>query len=160
MNIRIGIGYDVHPFSGERKLVLGGENIDFPEGLAGHSDADVLVHAVIDSILGATNIGDIGKLFPAGDNKYKDISSIELLKRVNDILIEKGIDIINIDSVLICEAPKIAAHVDAMKNNISKALNDLPVDRIGIKGTTTEKLGFTGRGEGIAAQAVTLVRVK
>ncbi len=156
-NIRIGIGYDVHPFAENRKLVIGGESIDHKLGLMGHSDADVLVHAIIDSLLGAANLGDIGKLFPDDDDQYKDISSIELLMRVNNLLQDKKIQIINIDTILICEKPKIKDHVDKMKLNISKALNGLPVERIGIKGKTTEKLGFTGRGEGIAAQAISLI---
>ena len=159
-NIRIGTGYDVHAFAKGRELILGGVKIDYELGLLGHSDADVLVHAIMDSLLGASNIGDIGKLFPDNDNKFKGISSIELLKQVNELLLKKGIKIINIDSVLICERPKIKEYTDKMKLNISGALNGLSVDRIGIKGTTTEKLGFTGRGEGIAAQAVSLVVFK
>ncbi len=155
--IRIGIGYDVHPFAKNRKLIIGGERIDYKHGLQGHSDADVLIHAIIDSLLGAANLGDIGRLFPDTDEKYKDISSIVLLKKVDDIFWENKIQIINIDTVLICEKPMIKDHVDKMKQNISKALNDLPVNRIGIKGKTTEKLGFTGRSEGIAAQAVSLI---
>jgi 2-C-methyl-D-erythritol 2,4-cyclodiphosphate synthase len=156
-NIRIGTGYDVHAFAKGRDLILGGVKIDYESGLLGHSDADVLVHAIIDSLLGAANLGDIGKLFPDTDNKYKGISSIELLKQVNALLIKKDIQIINIDTIVICERPKIKDFTDKMKLNISASLNGLSVDRIGIKGTTTEKLGFTGRGEGIAAQAVSLV---
>ncbi|MDY6933509.1 MAG: 2-C-methyl-D-erythritol 2,4-cyclodiphosphate synthase [Spirochaetota bacterium] len=155
--MRVGIGYDVHPFSNNRNLVIGGENLDYKYGLAGHSDADVLVHAIIDSLLGAANLGDIGILFPDNDKKYKDIKSIELLKHVNKILVTNSISIINIDSTLICEEPKIATYVDKMKENISAALNDLATDRIGIKGKTSEKLGFIGRGEGIAAYAVSLI---
>jgi 2-C-methyl-D-erythritol 2,4-cyclodiphosphate synthase len=158
--LRIGIGYDVHAFTEGRDLILGGVNIDYTYGLMGHSDADVLVHAIIDSLLGASNLGDIGKLFPDTDAKYKGISSMELLKKVNSLLLEKNIEIINIDSVVICEKPKIKDHTDKMKSEISIALNNLDINRIGIKGTTTEKLGFTGRGEGIAAQAVSLIIFK
>lgn len=154
--IRIGIGYDVHPFTENRELVIGGERIEYEYGLLGHSDADVLVHAIIDSLLGAANLGDIGELFPDNDERYKDISSIELLKRVN-ILLEDKVEIVNIDSILLCERPKIKMYIDRMKMNISKALNNLVVDRIGIKGKTSEKLGFIGRCEGIAAYAVSLV---
>jgi 2-C-methyl-D-erythritol 2,4-cyclodiphosphate synthase len=158
-NIRVGIGYDVHAFAKGRNLILGGVKIDYEFGLMGHSDADVLVHAIIDALLGAANLGDIGKLFPDTDQKYKGISSIELLKQVNTLLLNKNIKIINIDSVVICEKPKIKDYTDKMKSNISVALCGLSVDRIGIKGTTTEKLGFTGRGEGIAAQAVSLIEL-
>lgn len=157
MDIRIGIGYDVHTFAEDKKLIIGGEVIDFRYGLKGHSDADVLVHAIIDSLLGASNLGDIGRLFPDSDERYRDISSIKLLKTVNDLIINNSIEIVNIDSVLICEEPKISQYVEQMKLNISSSLNDLSVDRIGIKGKTTEKLGFTGRGEGIAAYAVSLI---
>lgn len=158
--LRIGIGYDVHAFAEGRDLILGGVKIDYKYGLMGHSDADVLIHAIIDSLLGASNLGDIGKLFPDTDKKYKGISSIELLKKVSSLLLSKNIEIINIDSVVICEKPKIKDYTDKMKSEISIALNNLDVNRIGIKGTTTEKLGFTGRGEGIAAQAVSLIIIK
>ncbi len=157
--LRIGIGYDVHAFSRERSLILGGVKIDHEFGLMGHSDADVLIHAIIDSLLGAADLGDIGRLFPDTDDRYKDISSIELLKSVDSILLSKNIKIINIDSVLICERPKIIDHTDKMKLNISLALNGLDTGRIGIKGKTAEKLGFTGRGEGIIAQAVSLIMI-
>jgi 2-C-methyl-D-erythritol 2,4-cyclodiphosphate synthase len=159
-NIRIGIGYDVHAFVKGRSLILGGVKIDYKLGLLGHSDADVLVHAIIDSLLGAADLGDIGKLFPDTDSRYKGISSIDLLKQVNALLLKKDIKIINIDSVLICEKPKIKDFTKKMKENISIALNGLSIDRIGIKGTTTEKLGFEGRGEGISAQAVSLISIK
>ncbi|MFH0976061.1 MAG: 2-C-methyl-D-erythritol 2,4-cyclodiphosphate synthase [Spirochaetota bacterium] len=156
-NLRIGIGFDVHAFAKGRPLFLGGVKIDYEYGLLGHSDADVLIHAIMDSLLGAANLGDIGRLFPDTDLKYKDISSIELLKNVSTLLREKNIEIINIDSVVICEQPKIKGYIGSMKSAISGALNGLTADRIGIKGTTTEKLGFTGRKEGIAAQAVSLI---
>lgn len=155
--IRIGIGYDVHPFAEGRDLILGGERVPAPRGLMGHSDADVLVHAVIDALLGAAGLGDIGRLFPDSDESFRGISSIELLRRVHELLREKRITIVNIDAVVICERPKIAPLAERMKGRISAALGNLPVDRIGIKGKTTEGLGFTGREEGIAAQAAALV---
>jgi len=157
-NLRIGIGYDVHAFTEERKLVLGGLEIDY-KGLAGHSDADVLVHAIIDSLLGASGLGDIGRIFPDTDPKYKGISSILLLRHVSELLKNNNIEIVNIDSVLVCEKPKITDYSDAMKNNISAALDGLDIKRIGIKGKTTEGLGFAGRGEGIAAHSVSLVKI-
>jgi 2-C-methyl-D-erythritol 2,4-cyclodiphosphate synthase len=158
-SLRVGIGYDVHPLSEERELVIGGEKIPFPYGLAGHSDADVLIHAVIDSLLSAANMGDIGQMFPDDDERYRGISSIELLEYVGRQFSERGIEIINIDTVVICEKPKIYSYIDKMRNNIACALDNLDKNRIGIKGTTTEKLGFIGRGEGIAAQAVSLVKL-
>jgi 2-C-methyl-D-erythritol 2,4-cyclodiphosphate synthase len=158
-DLRVGIGYDVHPFADGRDLVLGGIKIEFSRGLMGHSDADVLVHAVIDSLLGACGMGDIGALFPDTDSRYKDISSILLLKKVGEMLTGENIDIINIDTVLICESPRIAPYIDKMKAAISTALDNLDPKRIGIKGKTTEKLGFTGRGEGIAAHAVSLIQM-
>lgn len=158
-NLRVGTGFDVHAFAEKRKLILGGVNIEYKYGLIGHSDADVLVHAVIDSLLGAAGLPDIGILFPDNDEKYRGISSLVLLRNVSEMLIKKNIEIVNIDSVLICEKPKIREYISEMKSNISRSLNGLPADRIGIKGKTTEKLGFTGRGEGIAAQAVSLVIV-
>jgi 2-C-methyl-D-erythritol 2,4-cyclodiphosphate synthase len=158
-SLRVGIGYDVHPFSEGCDLIIGGERLPFHAGLAGHSDADVLVHAIIDSLLGAAALGDIGKLFPARDEKYRGISSLELLREVGDRFSETGIAIINIDSIVICEEPKIAPHVNRMRGNISAALGDLDRERISIKATTTEQLGFVGRGEGIAAQAISLIQL-
>jgi 2-C-methyl-D-erythritol 2,4-cyclodiphosphate synthase len=158
-DIRVGIGFDVHPFAERRELVLGGVKIEFSRGLVGHSDADVLVHAVIDSLLGASGLGDIGALFPDTDSRFKDISSLVLLKKVGEMLTGENIDIINIDTVLICESPRIAPYIDKMKAAISSALDNLDPKRIGIKGKTTEKLGFTGRGEGIAAHAVSLIQM-
>jgi 2-C-methyl-D-erythritol 2,4-cyclodiphosphate synthase len=158
-NIRVGIGFDVHAFSPHRKLILGGVEIDYPLGLLGHSDADVLVHAIIDSLLGPASLGDIGTHFPDSDKQYKDIRSIILLKKSYDILSGHKVDIINIDCVVACEMPKIAAYIDDMKSNISGALGGLPKSRIGIKGKTTEKLGFTGRAEGIAVYAVSLINI-
>ncbi len=156
-NIRIGIGYDAHAFREGGKLVLGGVEIDFPGSLEGHSDADVLTHAIIDAILGAASLGDIGRNFPDSDLKYKNIRSILLLEETFKRCNSKGIEIINIDSVVICEKPKISPYIDEMKMHLSSALGGLSVSRIGVKGKTTEKLGFTGRSEGIAAHAVALV---
>jgi 2-C-methyl-D-erythritol 2,4-cyclodiphosphate synthase len=155
--LRVGTGFDAHAFSDGRRLVLGGVVIDHERGLAGHSDADVLVHAIIDAILGASGLGDIGGHFPDTDPAYKGISSILLLERVYLLLVKHHVSIINIDSVIICQKPKIGPHVDSMKQKISAALGGLDVSRIGIKGKTTEKLGFTGREEGIAVQTVALV---
>jgi len=158
-NIRIGTGFDVHRFIIGRPLVLGGVTIDHPMGLEGHSDADVLVHAIIDALLGASNLPDIGQLFPDSSSSYKNISSLVLLERVSALLREKGVSVVNIDSTVICDRPKIARYIPEMKQKISAALDELSPERIGIKGTTTEGLGFTGRGEGIAAQAVALVSI-
>lgn len=160
LNLRIGIGFDVHPFCDGRPCILGGVDMHYHRGLMGHSDADVLVHAIIDSLLGAANMGDVGKLFPPNDPAYKDIRSLLLLEKVFELLQKRGIGIINIDSVVVCEEPKLLPAIPEMKKNISRSLGDLAIERIGIKGTTAEKLGFTGRKEGIAAQAVSLVYVK
>lgn len=157
-NLRIGNGYDVHPFVAGRDLILGGKKIMYKFGLQGHSDADVLVHSIIDSLLGASGMDDIGRLFPDNDMRYKGISSMFLLEEVYRKLKSRNIAIINIDSVIICQEPKIAPHVDDMKHNIKEVLN-LDVARIGIKGKTTEGLGFTGRGEGIAVSTVSLLRL-
>ncbi len=159
MDIRIGNGYDVHRFAEGRDLTLGGIKIEHPLGLLGHSDADVLVHAIIDSLLGASSLGDIGKHFPDTDISFKNADSIILLETVYKMIISLGISIINIDSVIICETPKISPYIEKMKNRISEALGCLELNRIGIKGKTTEKLGFTGRGEGIAVYTVALVDV-
>ncbi|OHD70201.1 MAG: 2-C-methyl-D-erythritol 2,4-cyclodiphosphate synthase [Spirochaetes bacterium RBG_16_49_21] len=156
--MRIGNGFDVHPFVIGRDLILGGKKIDYRFGLQGHSDADVLIHSIIDSLLGAAGMGDIGGMFPDTDRQYKDISSIKLLARVSENLKSRDISIINIDSVIVCQEPKVAPHVEEMKQNISRVL-DIDVSRIGIKGKTTEGLGFTGRIEGIAAYAVCLAHV-
>lgn len=155
--LRIGIGFDVHPFCEGRSCILGGVNMNYHKGLMGHSDADVLLHAIMDSLLSPVGIGDIGALFPPTDESYKGSSSLLLLQRVYEKLQQRKIAIINIDSVVVCEEPKILPAIPEMKKNISKALGGLDVSRIGIKGTTTEKLGFTGRGEGIAAYAVSLL---
>jgi len=155
-DIRIGNGFDVHAFKEGRELIIGGEKIDYPFGLDGHSDADVLTHSIIDSLLGAAGLGDIGMLFPDNDPKFKNIRSIKLLQEVGLQLKNNRIKVINVDSVVICQKPKIADYVDKMKDNISSALGT-DFNRIGIKGKTTEKLGFTGREEGIAVYSVALV---
>lgn len=157
LRLRTGIGYDVHRLVEGRELYLGGKRIEYPLGLLGHSDADVLLHAIMDSLLGASGMGDIGQLFPDNDQLYKNISSLLLLQKVGKKLLESGIEILSIDSVVICEAPKLKPYISDIKNNISGALNNLDLDRINLKGTTTEKLGFTGRGEGIASEAVSLI---
>jgi 2-C-methyl-D-erythritol 2,4-cyclodiphosphate synthase len=154
--MRAGIGFDVHKFDTGRKLILGGVEIDYPKGLKGHSDADVLVHAIMDALLGAAGLRDIGVYFPDNDNRYKNISSIILLKEVKKIINDKGFNIINIDSTLILERPKVSAYIPAMLKRISETL-DLDQNCIGIKATTTEGLGFCGREEGIAAQSIALL---
>ena len=139
-------------------MVLGGIAIPFERGLAGHSDADVLTHAIIDALLGATGGGDIGRLFPDSDLRYKDISSLVLLGEVRDSLAEKGATILNIDAVIMAQKPKLAPHLDSMANQLATVL-ELAPDDISLKATTTEKLGFVGREEGIMAQAVALVEI-
>ncbi|MBR3784889.1 MAG: 2-C-methyl-D-erythritol 2,4-cyclodiphosphate synthase [Firmicutes bacterium] len=156
MEMRIGTGYDVHKLVEERDLILGGVKIPYEKGLLGHSDADVLTHALMDALLGAAALGDIGKLFPDNDDSFKGISSIELLRRVKSALDDKGYSLGNADVTVICQRPKLAGYIDEMRGNIAEAL-DVDVDRISIKATTTEKLGFTGRGEGIAAEAVCIL---
>ncbi len=156
-NMRVGIGYDVHKFEVDRELILGGVKIEYEYGLLGHSDADVLLHAIMDSILGAAGMGDIGRHFSDKDPKYKGISSMELLKEVKDKIADY--DIINIDSVIICQAPKLMNYLPKMEENIAKVL-DIEVSRVNVKATTTEKLGFTGRKEGIASEAICLLQKK
>ncbi len=156
MNIRIGNGYDVHKLVENRELIIGGVLIPYEKGLLGHSDADVLVHAIMDSLLGATKKGDIGKLFPDNDNNFKNICSLELLKKVYNILKADGYQIINIDSTIIAQAPKMRPYIDKMEENIAMCLN-IDKSQINIKATTEEGLGFTGALEGISANAVCLV---
>jgi 2-C-methyl-D-erythritol 2,4-cyclodiphosphate synthase len=151
-----GIGYDVHRFAEGRPLILGGVTIPHPLGLDGHSDADVLSHAVADALLGAAGLPDIGHLFPNTDERIRGISSLEILRVVRERLTALGADIHNIDASLIAEAPRIAPHLTAMKQNLATALG-IPPDRVGIKATTNETLGFVGRQEGIAAMAVAAV---
>lgn len=156
MKYRTGIGFDVHAFQESRKLFLGGVEIPFEKGLAGHSDADVLLHAICDAMLGALALGDIGIHFPNTDPKYKDVDSKVLLTEVNKIISDKGYKISNIDSFLAIEAPKISPYADEMRKTISSILG-IEADQISIKATTTEKLGFIGRGEGVSAFATVLV---
>lgn len=154
--MKIGIGYDVHKLVEGRKLIIGGVEIPYEKGLLGHSDADVLVHAIMDSILGALGLGDIGKHFPDDDIQYKDISSLVLLERVYNIMSQSNYRIGNIDGIIIAEKPKMAPYIEDMKKNMAKILR-IPLSRINIKATTTEKLGFEGRGEGIGAQSICLL---
>ena len=154
--MRIGQGYDVHRLKEGRKLILGGVEIPYEKGLDGHSDADVLVHAVMDALLGAAALGDIGQHFPDTDPAYKGISSVELLKKVGELLDEKGFVIENIDSTIIAQRPKLASYRPQMAANIADALH-LDVSRVSVKATTEEGLGFTGNGEGISAQAIALL---
>lgn len=154
--MRIGHGYDVHRLTAGRKLILGGVEIDWPLGLDGHSDADVLVHAVMDALLGAAALGDIGKLFPDTDPAYKGIDSLLLLAQVREEVAKKGYGIGNIDATIIAQKPKLAPHIPQMVKNIASVLKILEND-VNIKATTEEKLGFTGREEGISAHAVCLL---
>lgn len=157
-DLRIGIGYDVHAFVEGRPLVLGGVVVPAERGLLGHSDADVLVHAVMDAIIGAMREGDIGRLFPDDDDAYKDISSIALLERVFALAASRGFRIVDVDSTLVLQAPKVAPYRDQMRENMARALG-LPVNAVGVKATTTEGLGFAGREEGAAAYALSLIHI-
>lgn len=154
--MRIGIGYDVHKLVENRKLILGGVQICYKKGLLGHSDADVLLHAIMDALLGAAALGDIGKHFPDIDESFKGISSLLLLKEVGKLVKEKGFEIENIDSTIIAQRPKMSPHIDQMLNNISDALS-ISIDKVNIKATTEEGLGFTGREEGISANSICLL---
>ena len=154
--MRIGIGYDVHKLVENRTLIIGGEKIPYERGLLGHSDADVLLHAIMDALLGAAALGDIGKHFPDTDKKYSGISSILLLKNVGELLESKNYRVGNIDSVIIAQKPKMAPYIEKMRINIAAALN-LEVDQVSVKATTEEGLGFTGRSEGISSQSVCLL---
>lgn len=154
--MRIGHGYDVHRLVSNRKLILGGVEIPFEKGLDGHSDADVLVHAVMDAMLGALALGDIGKLFPDNDDAYLGADSIVLLKRVREVLAQNGWKLSNLDATVIAQRPKLAPFIDTMRENIARALQT-DVSNVSVKATTEEKLGFTGSGEGIAAHAVCLI---
>lgn len=158
LSFRVGLGVDVHAFAQPedgRKLILGGVEIPSERGLAGHSDADVLAHAITDALLGAAGLEDIGHYFPDTDERYKDADSIELLRRVRE-LVGGEWEVGNVDAVVICERPKIRDHRDAMRENLAAALKTVP-SRVSVRGTTSERLGFTGRGEGIASQAVCLL---
>ncbi len=154
--MRIGMGYDVHRLVEGRDLILGGVTIPYEKGLLGHSDADVLLHAIMDALLGAAALGDIGKHFPDTDPAYKGISSIALLKKVGELLAEKGFLIENIDATIIAQAPKMRPYIDTMRENIAGAL-EMEVDQINVKATTEEGLGFTGSGQGISSQAVCML---
>ncbi len=154
--IRVGIGYDVHPLTAGRRLVLGGVEIPFTEGLDGWSDADVLTHAIMDALLGAASLGDIGKHFPPGEAQYKDISSLILLERVKDRLVENGWLVGNIDAIVVAEQPKLAGFIDSMRQQLSQTLG-ISLEQVSVKAETSARLGFTGRGEGIAAYAVALI---
>lgn len=151
--MRVGIGYDVHRLTENRKLILGGIEVPYELGLLGHSDADVLLHAIMDALLGAAGMGDIGKHFPDTSDAFKGISSLKLLKEVNFLIHEKGYLVNNIDATIIAQKPKLAGYIPDMELCIAEVL-DIHHDRINIKATTTEKLGFEGRGEGISAQAI------
>ena len=155
-NLRIGHGYDVHRLVEGRKLILGGVEIPWEKGLLGHSDADVLIHAVMDALSGAARLGDIGKLFPDTDPAYKDISSLKLLGEVARLLRERGWSVVNIDATLIAQAPKVAPYRQTMVDNIAGMLG-VDAEQINVKATTEEKLGFTGDGSGMAAHAVVLL---
>ena len=154
--MRIGLGYDVHKLVEGRPLIMGGVNIPHEKGLLGHSDADVLIHAIMDGMLGALALGDIGKHFPDTDEEYKGADSMKLLKCVNDLINEKGYVVNNIDSIIIAQSPKMAPHIQSMRKNIADVLNT-SIDNISVKATTEEGLGFTGTGEGISSQAVCLI---
>jgi len=154
--MRVGMGYDVHCLVEGRPLILGGVNIPWSKGLLGHSDADVLTHAVIDSLLGAAALGDIGEHFPDTDERFRNVSSLLLLGKVTGLLVRLGYGISNLDCTIIAEEPKISPHREAIRENFSKVL-ELPMGKISVKATTTEGLGFTGRQEGIAAYAVCIL---
>lgn len=154
--LRIGHGYDVHAFTDNRKCIIGGVDIPYDRGLMGHSDADVLLHAISDSLLGAAAMGDIGKHFPDNDPQYEGADSLVLLKYVVSLISEKGYAVNNIDATIIAQAPKMAPYIEAMRYNIAEALR-VDVDCVNVKATTEEKLGFTGRKEGISAHCVCLL---
>lgn len=157
--MRIGSGYDVHKLIEERKLILGGVEIPYEKGLLGHSDADVLLHAVMDALLGAAALGDIGNHFPDSDPTYKDVDSLKLLSKVLYLISQKGYCIINIDATVIAQKPKLAPYISKMCENIASTL-EIGLDQVNVKATTEEGLGFTGTGEGIAASAVCLINEK
>ena len=154
--MRVGMGYDVHKLVKDRKLIMGGVEIPYELGLLGHSDADVLVHAIMDSLLGALAMGDIGKFFPDTDMKYKGVDSMLLLKEVASFIDEKGYKIGNIDSVIIAQQPKMAPFIDSMRVRIAQVL-EIDVEQVGVKATTTEHLGFEGRKEGISSSSVAIL---
>lgn len=157
LDIRIGHGFDVHAFAPDRRLILGGVDIPHPQGLAGHSDADVLLHALCDALLGAAAQGDIGRHFPDSDPRYRGIDSRELLRHVVGLITRDGWRVGNLDATVIAQAPRMAPHIPAMRRHIAADCG-VGEERVNVKATTTERLGFTGRGEGIAAEAVCLLR--
>ncbi len=154
--MRVGIGYDVHPLTSGRRLVLGGVDIPFKKGLDGWSDADVLTHAIIDALLGAAALGDIGSHFPPGEPQYKDISSLILLNRIRDELAENSWQVVNVDATIVAEQPKLRGFIDQMRQQLSQTLG-ITLNQVGVKASTSAQLGFVGRGEGIAACAVVLI---
>ena len=156
LKLRIGKGYDVHALVVGRPLIIGGVDIPFPSGLAGHSDADVLMHAICDALLGAAGLGDIGTHYPPEDDRYKNQDSARFLQGAAELLAGEGYSIVNIDSTIIAQAPRMRPHIEAMRENISRALG-VASDQVSVKATTTERLGFPGRGEGIAADAIALI---
>ena len=155
--MRVGMGYDVHKLVENRKLIIGGVEIPFEKGLLGHSDADVLLHAITDAILGAAAMGDIGAIFPDNDERYKDANSLELLKQVVKLIVDKGYAIENIDSIIIAQKPKMRDYIDTMRKNIANVCG-LDISAVSVKATTEEGLGFTGNGEGIASKAIVLLK--
>jgi 2-C-methyl-D-erythritol 2,4-cyclodiphosphate synthase len=157
--LRIGIGFDAHRFAPERALVLGGVRLRDKDGLDGHSDADVLTHAIMDALLGAAGLEDIGALFPDDDRAFEGADSTRLLSSVVALLGERGWRVVNVDAVVVCEEPRVGPHRQAMRERLSAAMG-VEADQVGVRGTTTERMGFTGRREGIAAQAVALVERK
>jgi len=157
MNIRIGHGFDVHAFAEGRRLIIGGVDIPYDRGLLGHSDADVLLHAICDALLGAAALGDIGKHFPDSDARYKGIDSRKLLRHVAELLDGRSWKVGNVDATIIAQAPKMAPHIAAMREHIAEDIG-IAAEQVNVKATTTERLGFTGREEGIAAEAVCLIQ--
>ncbi len=157
--MRIGQGYDVHRLTEGRKLILGGVEIPYEKGLLGHSDADVLTHAVMDALLGAAALGDIGKLFPDTAEEYRGADSLVLLKEVGRVLEENGYAVVNVDSIVIAQAPKLAPYREQMRKNIAERLG-IAVEQVSVKATTEERLGFTGDGSGMSAQAIALIEKK
>lgn len=157
-NFRIGHGYDVHKITDGRKMIIGGVEIPYERGLLGHSDADVLVHAVMDAILGALGLGDIGRHFPDTDERYRGISSMKLLSEVANMLSKRGASVVNIDATIVLQKPKIAPYIDGMVENISSVLG-IEKERVNVKATTEERLGFTGREEGASAHAVAMLEL-
>jgi 2-C-methyl-D-erythritol 2,4-cyclodiphosphate synthase len=157
--LRVGFGYDAHRLTKDRDLILGGVRIPHDKGLLGHSDADVLSHAIGEAILGALSLGDLGKHFPDSDQRYKDISSLTILSMIRELTKKEDANIVNVDSTIVAEEPRLSDHIQKMRENISKALK-INVDQVSVKATTTEGMGFTGMKEGIAAYAVVLVEKK